>query len=212
MVSVICAIAPQTPICQPATPAPAPAPAPVPQVSEQQIVEQKVIEQATELDYPAIEILTSPLPSDNKWNMLAVNLPIWFYHQAPTTLSTTIEKHGYTFTLTGELDYLSIDVDSVTGETIHCESVQKLLYQYQEMTESPVCGYTYRKRVEQATPTGFAYWDITWTTNTGLTGAIQDQPQPITGPTYKVGEIESLLIYDPEYWDNICYYGRCDQP
>ncbi|MGI5950251.1 MAG: hypothetical protein ACOX61_00160 [Brooklawnia sp.] len=101
----------------------------------------------------------SPMPSDNKWNALAVGLPLWFWWDHPDQVGTSVNQDDIQITMTAELT--SVDFDFGDDQTRNCRTGSSRPAGYHPLVESSTCGHKYLKK-GQYTITATGNWAVTW--------------------------------------------------
>ncbi|MGB3955996.1 MAG: hypothetical protein WBL05_12060 [Brooklawnia sp.] len=121
-----------------------------------------------QLTVPAPQISISPHPSDNKWNQLAVGLPIWAWTEDPGPITTSISQQGIDIQL--QANRGSVTFDWGDGTTSVCHLMRPRPATMDPLTPSPDCGHTYLRKGDY-TITATAGWAVNWQA-LGQTGAL----------------------------------------
>ena len=121
-----------------------------------------------QLSVPAPEISISPHPSDNKWNLLAVGLPIWVWAEDPGPITTSVSEQGIDIQM--QANRGSVTFDWGDGTHSVCNLMRPRPATMDPLTPSPDCGHTYLKKGDY-TITATAGWAVSWQT-LGQTGAL----------------------------------------
>lgn len=115
----------------------------------------------TNLPTPTINI--EPNPKNNRWNKLAVNLPIWLSLTNPTTHHATVTIDDITITLDAHAKLTRFDMGDGSGiDCTHTNTTRPA--NTDPWKKSPTCGYTYTT-TGTYTITATTMWEITWTAN-----------------------------------------------
>ncbi|MGI5950918.1 MAG: hypothetical protein ACOX61_03615 [Brooklawnia sp.] len=120
------------------------------------------------LTIPEPGVMVDPQPSDNKWNALAVGLPLWFYTDKPAPIHTSVTEDGIQITMTAHRK--SIQLDFGDGNTTSCTTGTPRPAGYHPLTPSSTCGHAYMQKGDY-TLTATANWEVTWQA-LGKTGTI----------------------------------------
>ena len=121
-----------------------------------------------QLTVPAPQISISPHPSDNKWNQLAVGLPIWVWAEDPGPVATSVSEQGIDIQL--QANRGSVTFDWGDGTTSVCHLMRPRPATMDPLTPSPDCGHTYLRKGDY-TITATAGWAVNWQA-LGQTGAL----------------------------------------
>ncbi|MGB3954403.1 MAG: hypothetical protein WBL05_03840 [Brooklawnia sp.] len=121
-----------------------------------------------QLAVPAPQISISPHPSDNKWNVLAVGLPIWAWAEDPGPVATSVSEQGIDIQL--QANRGSVTFDWGDGTTTVCHLMRPRPATMDPLTPSPDCGHSYQHRGDY-TITATAGWAVNWQA-LGQTGAL----------------------------------------
>lgn len=175
------------------------APAPQPPPPDPAVLAAQAIGQ---LRVPPPSVGVSPDPD---W--LAVNFWTWLYTNDPGPVSTTVELRGVSVTATASLS----QVTWVMGEPVSLKNANAGISQVTcdgpgvappanpRYDQPPPCGYMYKFRstkertggTERWPVTATATWAVTWTSNTGASGADQLQSTSSTA-LVRVGEYRTV--------------------
>jgi hypothetical protein len=121
-----------------------------------------------ELTVAAPQIMIEPHPSDNKWNVLAVGMPIWAGFDDAESLHASASHNQVSVTM--EATRAGVLFDWGDGETSFCTTGGRRPGGIHPLKESPHCGHKYLKAGEY-TITATAKWDVAWEA-LGSTGTI----------------------------------------
>lgn len=121
-----------------------------------------------QLTVPEPVISLSPQPSDNKWNVLAVGLPLWFWSENPGPVTTSATADGIEIVMTATRGQVRFDWGDDT--TTICSTMRQRTPNTHPLTPSPDCGHTYMQAGDY-TITATAGWAVTWHA-LGQTGTI----------------------------------------
>ena len=112
-----------------------------------------------QLTVPAPEISIRPHPSDNKWNLLAVGLPIWVWAEDPGPVATAVNEQGIDIQL--QANRGSVTFGWGDGTTTVCQLMRPRPASMDPLTPSPDCGHSYQHRGDY-TITATAGWAVNW--------------------------------------------------
>ena len=133
-----------------------------------------------------------PDPSANEWNMVAVGYPLWLWTNGARQVTTTVSRHGITFTLTA--DWRSTTFDMGDGHEFTCTATKKYTSSVRAGAKSPKCGYTYAKASlpkGKYRVTATTNWRITWSA-LGESGSLPGSHS--AGRDLPVGELNALVV------------------
>jgi len=133
-----------------------------------------------------------PDPSANEWNMAAVGYPLWLWTNGARHVTTTVSRHGISFTLTA--DWRSTTFEMGDGHEVTCTETKKYTSSVRAGAKSPKCGYTYAKA---SLPKG--EYRVTATTNWRITWSALGQSGTLPGShtasrDLPVGELNALVV------------------
>lgn len=111
------------------------------------------------LSVPSPQINISPQPSDNKWNVLAVGLPLWVWATDQAPVTTSVSEQGIDISMTATRGTVRFDWGDGTSST--CELMRPRPQGMDPLTPSPDCGHTYLKKGDYVV-TATAAWAVNW--------------------------------------------------
>ncbi len=143
---------------------------------------------ASTLHLPEGTPVIGPDPHANRWDMLAVGLPIWFWTADQPNVDATVTMNGITIQLSATRASTTFDLGD--GTTITCTTSTPRAAGADPMRPSPTCGHTYQRpgsySVEATT-----WWTVHWSA-LGQSGKLS---VPVTASTpLRVGELESVIV------------------
>lgn len=123
---------------------------------------------AAQLTVPDPVFVLDPQPSVNKWNALAVGLPIWIVAENPAPVSTAVSEQGIDIAMTAVRGEVRFDWGDGTNSV--CTQMRPRPANSPPLQQSPDCGHTYLKRGDY-TITASAAWAVNWQA-AGQTGGL----------------------------------------
>lgn len=144
---------------------------------------------AASLRVPEPAIRLEPEASWNKWNVLAVGLPIWAWSDDAGQLSTAVTSQGIDITLSATRSVVRFDWGD--GTTSVCQSMTPRPRNVDPLKKSPDCGHTYLKRGDY-TVTASAQWVVVWSA-AGQTGQLELTSSG-TGQPIPIREFETVVV------------------
>ncbi len=143
---------------------------------------------ASTLHLPDSGPVIGPDPHGNKWDMLAVGLPVWFWTSAQPAVDSSLTMNGITIQLSATRSATTLDLGD--GTTLSCPTSTPRPPDADPMQPSPTCGHTYQHpgtySVEATT-----WWAVHWSA-LGQSGRLS---VPVTAASpLKVGELESVIV------------------
>lgn len=140
------------------------------------------------LSVPAPQISISPHPSGNKWNVLAVGLPIWVWADDPGPITSQVSEQGIDIQLQAIRGSVTFDWGDAT--TSVCNLMRPRPAGMDPLTPSPDCGHTYLSRGDY-TITATAGWAVNWQA-LGQSGALPlNSASTVSVP---IREFSSLVV------------------
>lgn len=112
-----------------------------------------------QLTVPGPQIILSPHPSDNKWNVSAVGLPIWVSSDSPSVVSTTASEQGIDILMTAKRG--SVRFDWGDGTSTVCSVMRPRPGGTDPLVASPDWRLTYL-RAGDHTVIATAGWAVYW--------------------------------------------------
>lgn len=143
---------------------------------------------AASLTVPQPVMYVGPDPRNNKWNALAVGLPVWVWADGQAPQSTSVNEQGIQIGMTATRGGVSVDWGD--GTTTVCASMTPRPPNIEPMTKSPDCGHVYQQAGDY-TITVTASWSVAWAA-LGQTGSVGLESS--TGYGLRVGEFVSVVV------------------
>ena len=143
---------------------------------------------AASLTVPQPVMYVGPDPRNNKWNALAVGLPVWVWADEQAPQSTSVNEQGIQIGMTATRGEVSVDWGD--GTTTVCASMTPRPPNIEPMTKSPDCGHVYQQAGDY-TITVTASWSVAWAA-LGQTGSVGLESS--TGYGLRVGEFVSVVV------------------
>ena len=129
-----------------------------------------------------------PDPANNKWDMLAVGLPVWLWTDDRTDVDATVTMNGIAISLSATRSSTTFDLGD--GTTLACRTTTPRPADADPMQPSPTCGHTYQ-RAGDYTVEATTWWSVGWSA-LGRSGRLS---VPVTASTpLKVGQLESVIV------------------
>lgn len=146
-------------------------------------------EAALELTVPKPGLVIGPDPAGNRWNMLAIGMPVWVGDPRPTnSVADQVTSQGIAISMDAARTTTTVDFGD--GTRIQCSSMTVRPAGTAPSVPSPDCGDTYITPGNY-TVTVTSQWQVTWSA-VGQTGVV-----PLTSSTstaLEVGEIGTVLV------------------
>lgn len=113
-----------------------------------------------QLSVPAPTITISPKPSDNKWNVQAVGMPLWVWSQDPGRVTSAVSEQGIDIEMSASRGSVHFDWGDGTSSVCHMMRPRPPP-NMDPLTPSPDCGHRYLKAGDY-TITATASWAVSW--------------------------------------------------
>ena len=143
---------------------------------------------ASTLRLPHGTPVIGPDPHSNKWDMLAVGLPVWFWTDDTASVDATVTMNGIPIQLSATRTTTTFDLGD--GTELTCATAARRPAGADPMDSSPTCGHTYQ-RAGEYTVEATTWWNVHWSA-LGQSGRVS---VPITASTpLTIGELESVIV------------------
>lgn len=114
---------------------------------------------AASLRVPALDLVVGPDPGGNRWNVLAVGLPVWLWASGVDRVSESVGRDGVEVGLVGTRGEVRVDWGDGTASV--CRSMTERWSSVDPLLMSPDCGHRYLRPGDYVI-SAEASWDVVW--------------------------------------------------